>query len=97
MKKNKKILISSFHMSQKIKLFSHLLKKKNISYDKIVRNPVVKEKELIKIISKYDGLICSDDEVTKNVINKAKKLKVISKWGTGIDSIDKNHALKKKY
>ena len=27
-------------------------------------------------------------------IDKAKKLRVISKWGTGIDSIDKNYAIK---
>lgn len=96
MKKNKKILISSFHMCKELHNYSYLLKKNNISYDTIIRNPVVKEKQLLKIISKYDGLICSDDEVTKKVLKKASRLKVISKWGTGIDSIDKKYALKKK-
>ena len=47
------------------------------------------------IIHKYDGVICSDDEFTDKVLNNAKKLKVISKWGTGIDSIDSNFAKKK--
>ena len=83
-------------MMQGIKKYLPLLKKKNISYDKIIRNPVVKEKELIKNIHKYDGLICSDDEVTKLVLEKAVNLKVISKWGTGTDSIDKIYAKKKK-
>ena len=36
-----------------------------------------------------------DDEITKKVIDNAKNLKVISKWGTGIDSIDHVYAKKK--
>jgi D-3-phosphoglycerate dehydrogenase len=39
-------------------------------------------------IKNYDGLICGDDEINKKVLIKAKNLKVISKWGTGLDSID---------
>ena len=38
----------------------------------------------------------SDDEITRKVLDKAKKLKVISKWGTGLDSIDLNYAKKKR-
>ncbi len=71
------------------------LKKNKIKIDKIIRNPSVKESELIKIIHKYEGVICSDDEFTKKVLAKAKNLKVISKWGTGIDSIDYKYARKK--
>lgn len=50
----------------------------------------VKEKVLIPIISKYDGIICGDDEITKNVISNGVKgkLKVISKYGIGLDKID---------
>ena len=39
--------------------------KNKIKIDKIIRNPSVKESELIKIIHKYEGVICSDDEFTK--------------------------------
>ena len=39
-------------------------------------------------IKNYDGLICGDDQINQQVLNKAKNLKVISKWGTGLDSID---------
>ena len=70
--KNKKILISSYHMYQELKKYSNLLKKNKIEYDTLIRNPVVKEDELIKIIHKYDGLICSDDQVTKNVLKKSQ-------------------------
>jgi len=71
-------------------------KEKNISID-ILKSPQhTKEEKLINIIHKYDGIICGDDEITKKVIDKGKKLKVISKWGTGIDSIDVQYLKKKK-
>ncbi len=84
------------------KLMIEFLKRNKIKYDTskikfffLLKKHVVKEKELIKIISKYDAVICGDDEFTKKVINKAKSLKVISKWGTGLDSIDVNYVKKK--
>ena len=40
-------------------------------------------------------MICGDDEFNLDVFSKAKKLKVISKWGTGIDSIDSISAKEK--
>ena len=89
------VLISSYHMNLVYDKYKKIFKKKNIIVDKIIRNPSVKEKELIPIIHKYDGVICSDDEITKKVLHNAKKLKVISKWGTGIDSIDSYFAKKK--
>ena len=97
LKKNKlmRVLISSYHMNLVLSRYSKILKKNKIKIDKIIRNPSVKENELLGIIHKYDGVICSDDEFTEKVLKNAKKLKVISKWGTGIDSIDSNFAKKK--
>ncbi len=46
------------------------------------------EEELLEIIGEIDGVICGDDAFTREVLEKAGRLKVISKWGTGIDSID---------
>ena len=83
-------------MNLVLKDYSSILKNNNILYDKIVKNPSVNEDQLLKVIEKYDGLICSDDEITKKVLDKAVNLKVISKWGTGIDSINKNYAKQKK-
>ena len=48
----------------------------------------LEEDELIALIGDAAGLICGDDRVTPKVLAAAPKLKVISKWGTGIDSID---------
>jgi D-3-phosphoglycerate dehydrogenase len=51
-------------------------------------NERLQESELLAIISEFDGVISGDDQFTERVLAKAKNLKVISKWGTGIDSID---------
>ena len=48
----------------------------------------LEEEQLFELIEDMDGVICGDDRFTERVLQKAKRLKVISKWGTGIDSID---------
>ena len=58
-----------------------------------LRGPI-EQSMLLPIISKYDGIICGDDEITREVILKGKEgnLKVISKYGIGLDKIDLNAA-----
>src|SRR5919106_6647777 len=46
------------------------------------------EEELLPLVSTIHGAICGDDEFTARVLHTALHLKVISKWGTGVDSID---------
>lgn len=47
------------------------------------------EAALLGYAGQFDGAICGDDQYTSHVLEKcAPRLKVISKWGTGIDSID---------
>lgn len=48
------------------------------------------EVDLLSWISDIDGVICGDDRFTDRVLAAAPRLKVISKWGTGIDSIDQD-------
>ncbi len=55
--------------------------------------PVVKERlseaELLTLVGEIDGVIAGDDRFTRKVLAQAApRLKVISKWGTGIDSFD---------
>jgi D-3-phosphoglycerate dehydrogenase len=52
------------------------------------------EEELLPLIGTIDGVICGDDHFTERVLREASRLKVISKWGTGIDSIDIHAAAK---
>ena len=72
-----------------------LLRNKKVIFDFLKTKYFLKEKELKNIIHKYDGLICGDDEINKNILDLGKNLKVIAKWGTGVDSIDVNYAKKK--
>jgi D-3-phosphoglycerate dehydrogenase len=46
------------------------------------------EDELLAIIDSYDGILAGDDELSRVVIEAAPTLKVISKWGVGVDGID---------
>ena len=46
------------------------------------------EAELLPLVATIHGAICGDDQFTERVLRAAPDLTVISKWGTGIDSID---------
>ena len=48
----------------------------------------LEEVDLLPLVGDIDGIICGDDHITSLVLDAAPKLRVISKWGTGIDSID---------
>ncbi len=55
--------------------------------------PVVRERmeeaDLLRHAGQFDGAVCGDDRYTRRVLEAClPRLKVISKWGTGIDSID---------
>jgi D-3-phosphoglycerate dehydrogenase len=51
------------------------------------------EKALLSYAGSVDGAICGDDPFTARVLQAAApRLRVISKWGTGIDSIDRQEA-----
>jgi D-3-phosphoglycerate dehydrogenase len=49
----------------------------------------MEEIDLLFYAGQFDGAICGDDRYTERVIEACvPRLRVISKWGTGIDSID---------
>jgi D-3-phosphoglycerate dehydrogenase / 2-oxoglutarate reductase len=53
------------------------------------------EVELLKYAGQFDGAICGDDNYSLRVLEAcAPRLVVISKWGTGIDSIDSTAAVR---
>jgi len=48
----------------------------------------VEEAELYDLIEGFDGVIAGGDEFTEHVLAHAGRLKVISKWGVGVDTVD---------
>ncbi len=52
----------------------------------IVQQP--SEDDLIEIIGGFDGMIAGNDPLTARVLAHANRMRVISKWGVGIDGID---------
>ena len=87
-----KIIISAPYMQPIVDRFRSLFADEAL---KVVVPPVqerMEEAQLLPIIGDIDGIICGDDRLTRRVLEHAKRLKVISKWGTGIDSIDQDAA-----
>ena len=67
-------------------------------YDLELIVPEVNERldqaQILEYAGDFDGTICGDDQYNAEVLHACTpRLKVISKWGTGIDSIDKQTAL----
>jgi D-3-phosphoglycerate dehydrogenase len=52
----------------------------------IVQQP--SEQDLIEIIGGFDGMIAGDDPLSARVLDHAKRMRIIAKWGVGIDGID---------
>ena len=90
-----KILITAPYFIPVPKKYKDIFYQHQIKYDTLEVKEKCFESDLIPIIQNYDGVIAGDDQYTSNVFAKASKLKVIAKWGTGIDSIDLNAAKKR--
>src|SRR4030042_1507719 len=53
----------------------------------------LEEAQILAFAGQYDGALAGDDRYTARALEAcAPRLKVISKWGTGIDSIDSQAA-----
>lgn len=46
------------------------------------------EEELMELLPTVDGIIIGDDPMSAAVLGRAHRLRIISKWGVGVDSID---------
>lgn len=53
---------------------------------------IMNENEMMKEVEDVDAIILGSDIVSKKVLEKANKLKIISRYGVGIDNIDQEEA-----
>lgn len=83
-----KILLTSTSFQDTPGGHQALLEKQGFELVKL-RGPL-KENVMLNVIDQFEGIICGDDEITRAVIEKgvSGKLKVISKYGIGLDKID---------
>jgi len=83
-----KVLITTVPFADKDPFPINLLKQAGIDY---LINPIgrkLKENELAEMISDFDVLIAGTEPITEKVMNQAKNLKLISRVGIGLDSVD---------
>jgi len=83
------VLFSAPYMIQSIERFRPLFEKHHIELIVPEVRERLDEAGLLEYAGRFDGTICGDDRYTERVLKAcAPRLKIISKWGTGIDSID---------
>lgn len=83
-----KALITTIPFADKDLLPLQLLEKVGIDY---LINPIgrkLKEDELAEMVTDFDVLIAGTEPITEKVMSNGKNLKLISRVGVGLDSID---------
>jgi len=84
-----KVLFTAPYMIPFVDRFKSVFNKYNLELIVPDVQERMEEADLLKYAGQFDGAICGDDRYTLRVIEACSpRLKVISKWGTGIDSID---------
>src|SRR5215217_9310264 len=87
-----RVLVSARYILPALEAFRPRLEREGIEVLRADVRERLSEEELLPLVAEIDGAICGDDRFTERVLRSAPRLKVISKWGTGIDSIDADAA-----
>lgn len=53
-----------------------------------VPGQMLDESQMLGLVGDVEGILAGDDEITGRVMEAAPRLRVISKWGVGVDAID---------
>lgn len=86
------ILVSAPYMQEAIEDYRPLLEAHDLQLLVPDVDERLEEDDLFELIDGVVGAICGDDAFTRRVLEEATDLQVVSKWGTGIDSIDEEAA-----
>jgi D-3-phosphoglycerate dehydrogenase / 2-oxoglutarate reductase len=70
---------------------------KEAGYEIVRERGPLPESRMLELVGDVDAFLCGDDAITRKVLEKAlPRLKVISKYGIGLDKIDVNAATELK-
>ncbi len=83
-----KVLVTAPYMLPVLDRFAGFFAENGIDVVPTAVDERMEEADLLPLIGDADGIICGDDRITERVLDAAPRLKVVAKWGTGIDSID---------
>jgi len=83
-----KVLITTVPFGDKDNLPIEILKKNNIEFLINPLNKKLTENELVKMVTDFDAIIAGTEPITKKVMDSASNLKMISRVGIGLDSVD---------
>ena len=83
-----KVLITTVPFGDKNRLPIDLLEKNNIVYLINPLNRKLTEEELTEMVVDFDVIIAGTEPITKKVMEAASNLKMISRVGIGLDSVD---------
>jgi D-3-phosphoglycerate dehydrogenase len=83
-----KVLISAPHLRAALDRFRPVFEAEGIEVIVVPSAQRLSESELLPWVADIDGAICGDDAFTAAILDAAPRLKVISKWGIGMDTID---------
>jgi len=87
------VLFTAPYMIPSLERFRPLLERYGLELIIPAVRERLEEADLLKYAGQFDGTICGDDRYTARVLEAcAPRLKIISKWGTGVDSIDSETA-----
>jgi len=90
-----KVLITTVPFGHNDRAPLDLLESNGISYTINPLNKKLTEDELLEMVSDVDVIIAGTEQITDKVMSKAKKLKMISRVGIGLDSVDLTSAQKR--
>jgi len=84
-----RVLVTGLMMLAEFPRFRDILAEKGIEAVAVPVKQFLKEEDLIPLLGDFDGWIAGDDQVNARVLAAAlPRLKVVAKWGTGVDSFD---------
>lgn len=83
-----KVLITTVPFGVKNRLPIEMLEDSNIEYTINPFNKKITEDQLVEIVTDFDVIIAGTEPITARVMDKANNLKLISRVGIGLDSVD---------